>query len=163
MILSKWSDYGEKFLELRAQGMSYQKIAGEVAVSVTTLKKWGVQWDSKVEELKRDRLAAFVDQQLVDLESRLRLRGEQILRMRDELAARDLSKVNDSVLMRIYLRYLDAVQKEVQPLRVEIANPLADYQRVLMQCAVLPEGTTEEDIPKIAAELASHAGETSGN
>lgn len=37
--MSKWSDYGEKFLELRSQGMSYQKIAGEIAVSVTTLKK----------------------------------------------------------------------------------------------------------------------------
>ena len=158
--MSKWSDYGEKFLELRSQGMSYQKIAEEVAVSVTTLKKWGIQWDSKVEKLKRDRLAAFVDQQLVDLESRLKLRGEQILRMRDELASRDLSKVNDSVLMRIYLRYLDAVQKEVQPLKVEVSNPMAAYESILLRCLELPPGTTEADVPKLAAEMAGQLSES---
>lgn len=158
--MSKWSDYGEKFLELRSQGMSYQRIAGEVAVSVTTLKKWGVQWESKIQELRGARLAAFVDQQLVDLESRLRLRGEQILRMRDELAARDLSNLNDSVLMRIYLRYLDAVQKEVQPLKVEVSNPMAAYESILLRCLELPPGTTEADVPALAAEMAGQLPES---
>lgn len=157
MILSKWSEYGEKFLGLRSQGMSYRRIADEVAVSVTTLKKWGQQQDTRIQELSSARLATFVETQLMDLESRLKLRGEQILRIRDELAGRDLSKLDDSVLMRIYLRYLDAVQKEVQPLKVELTNPIAAYENVLIQCLELPPGTSIDDIPKLAEEMADSA------
>ena len=54
--------------------------------------------------------------------------------------------------------YVDAAGKDAAPQRVEVevSNPLAAYERVLVQCLELPEGTTKEDIPKLAAELASH-------
>lgn len=163
--MSKWTDHGERFLELRGKGISYSRIAKEIPVSVTTLKKWGQEWNDKIQELGRIRLATFVEEQLMTLEKRLELRAEQISRMRDELSSRDLSQLDDATLLRIYLRYVDAASKEVAPLKLELAvsSPLATYERVLIQCLELPPGTTVDDIPELAAEMASHVGETSGN
>ncbi len=161
--MPKWTDHGERFLELRGKGISYSRIAKEIPVSVTTLKKWGREWNDKIQEIGRIRLATFVEEQLMTLEKRLELRAEQISRMRDELSSRDLSQLDDATLLRIYLRYVDAASKEVAPLKVEVTNPLATYENVLMQCLELPPGTTVNDIPKLAAEMASHVGETSGN
>lgn len=163
--MSKWNEYGERFLELRGKGISYSRIAKEIPVSVTTLKKWGREWSDKIQELGRVRLAKFVEEQLMTLEKRLELRAEQISRMRDELAARDLSQLDDGTLLRIYLRYVDAASKEVAPMKLEleVSNPLAAYERVLIQCLELPPGTTVDDVPKLAAEMASHAGEISGS
>ena len=52
------------------------------------------------------------------------------------------------------LRYLDAAQREVAPLKVEVSNPLATYRNVLIQCLEIPKGMTMDDVPKVAAELA---------
>ena len=123
-------------------------------MSVTSLKKWGKEWSDKIQELGNVRLAAFVDEQLMTMEHRLKLRAEQILRMRDELASRDLSQLDDSVLLGIYLRYVNAVGKEVDPIRVEVSNPLAAYERVLIQCLQIPPDTKPEDIPALAEEFA---------
>ena len=156
--MAKWDEYGEKFLELRAKGVSYAKISDEIPVSVTTLKKWSQDWRDKIRELSRARIEAFVEEQLVALEHRLQLRAEQIMRMRDALDGQDLSKLAPETLLQIYLRYVDAAGKDAAPqkVEVEVSNPLAAYERVLVQCLELPEGTTKEDIPKLAAELASH-------
>jgi hypothetical protein len=123
-------------------------------VSVTSLKKWGREWNEKIQELGRVRLATFVDEQLMTMEKRLELRAEQIQRMRDELSARDLSQLDDATLLRIYLRYVDAAGKEIDPVKVEVVNPLATYERVLVQCLEVPEGTRREDIPDLAAKMA---------
>ncbi len=146
--MSKFEQYGEKFLELRSQGMSYRRIADEVAVSVTTLKKWGLEWEDKIQEMGQARLQAFVDQQLMDLESRLRLRGEQILSMQQELAARDLGEMESSLLLRLYLRYLESVQKEVAPLRVEVNSTMQNYEQILLRCAKVEQvhQDDEEDL-----------------
>ncbi len=156
MTLAKWDEYGERFLELRGKGVSYSRIAKEIPVSVTTLKKWGQDWLDKIQEIGRVRIATFVQEELITLEKRLELRAEQIQRMRDELATRDLSQLDDATLLRIYLRYLDAVGKEVAPLKlkVEVSNPLATYENVLFKILQVPPGTTLEDVPSLAAEFA---------
>jgi len=155
--MSKWDEHGQEFLRLRAEGRSYAKIAGILPVSVTTCKKWGLKWQPKIEEMRAAHVSGFLKGHLMELEHRLKLRAEQISRLRDELADRDLGELSTQELLRLELRYLDAAQKEVAPLKVEVSNPLATYENILVQCLRLPEGTTMDDVPKLAAEL---AGET---
>jgi len=158
--LAKWDEHGERFLELRGGGMSYGRISKEIPVSVTTLKKWGQDWKDKIRELGQGRLEKFVEEQLLALEHRLQLRAEQIIRLRDALDGQDLSELAPETLLRLYLRYVDAAGKDAAPIKVEVTNPLADYQRVLLQCLELPEGTSESDVLEVAADLAAHAGRT---
>lgn len=152
--MSKWDDHGQEFLRLRAEGRSYAKISRILPVSATTLKKWGIKWQVKIQELRAAHVATFVQEHLMELEHRLELRAEQISRMRDELANRDLGQLSTQELLRLELRYLDAAQKEVAPVKVEVSNPLAAYERVLVQCLHLPSGTEPEDIPELAAKWA---------
>lgn len=133
--MSKWDKYGEKFLELRMKGMSYRRIAEEIAVSVTTLKAWGVKWNSEIKALAASRFGVFVDEYLIDIRSRLELRGQQIERLRDELEKRDLSDIETGELLRLFIRYVESAQKDAAPLRVEINSTMENYERILLKVA----------------------------
>jgi hypothetical protein len=132
-FVSKFAEYGERFLELRCQGFSYKTISKRIPVSETTLKKWGLEWADRLRELGDERLKLFVDQQLVELESRLRLRGEQILKLQRILDERDFEKLDDGQLLRLYLKYIDSVQKDVAPMRVEVSSTMENYSRILAE------------------------------
>lgn len=152
--MSRWAECGHEFMTLRSMGMSYARIAEKLGVSKTTLLKWGKEHEERLAEMGAKRLAAFLEQHLMDLESRLRLRGEQIRRMETELAARDFTELDIARLLRLYNQYLEGFRREVQIVKVEVTNPLAAYERILMQILELPEGTAAADVPKLAKELA---------
>ena len=104
-----------------------------------------------------ERLKDLCDEWLMAKERRVELFGEQVLRLRDELADRDLSELATPELLRLYLRYLGAVSREIEPIRVDLAasDPLASYRDILIQCLELPPGMTKDDVPAVAAQMAS--------
>lgn len=138
--MSKWTDYGERFLELRAGGMSYRRITDHVSVSVTTLKAWGVKWQGEIEALAASRLEEFVKAHLLDVENRLKLRGRQLERIGLELETRDLSDMDTAQLLRVYLRYVESVQKDVDPIKVEVNSSMRDYEEIIRRCAKMESG-----------------------
>lgn len=150
--MAKWDDHGEEFLRLRAEGRSYAKIGRILPVSVTTLKIWGQREQVRVREMRDAHLVGFVKAFLMEVEERLVLRAEQITRIRDELADRDLGKLSTEQLLRLELRYLESVRRDVAPLKIEVANPLAAYQEVLVQCLHVRGEIEAEDIPGLAAK-----------
>lgn len=133
--LSKWGEHGEEFLALRAQGMSYRRIADKLPVSVTTLKAWGQKFRLEIVRLSLGRAEAFVEAHLVDIRNRLELRAEQIQRIRKELGTRDFVDVETGALLRIYVRYLESVQKDVDPLKVEVNSTMQNYEQIILRCA----------------------------
>lgn len=48
--MTKTTDEVQKFIELRSQGLSYDKIAGEIGVSKPTLLKWSGQYSKELGE-----------------------------------------------------------------------------------------------------------------
>lgn len=158
--MAKWDDYGIRFLELRTGGKSYEKISKLIPVSVTTLKRWGGMLSVQIQELKDLRVSAFVQENVLVQERRLELVGEQVARMQDELADRDLREMTVEQLLRLYLRYLDGIRKEVEPVRVEVSNTVVNYENILEKILAVPEGMTKEDIPDLAEELGADRGPT---
>jgi len=142
--LRKWPVHGEKFLELRSQGLSYQAISLEIPVSVTTLKAWGRDHGAEVARLSLGRAEAFVEANLLDVQSRLKLRGEMLQKMRTELASRDFSKMETPALLRHYLRFVDSVQKDVEPVRVEVTSTMQNYEQILLRCARVVDGDASD-------------------
>lgn len=153
----KDQDLKNKFVEMRAAGMSYAKIAMKLHVSKNTLMRWGKDFAGEISKMKSARVEELCEKHLLAMERRVELFGEQLLRIRDELADRDLSELATPDLFRLYLRYLSAVSREVAPVKldVSVSDPLASYRDILVQCLELPSGMTKDDIPKMAAEMAS--------
>lgn len=141
--MSKWDQYGDRFMELRSLGSSYHKIASQLDISITTAKTWGKKFTLEIQQLARVRVAKFAEEHLQVLESRMILRSEMIVSMRDELLTRDLSEIDTPTLLRIYLKHLDSAQKEVQPLRVEVNTSMLAYEKIMLKCAMFVE--SEED------------------
>lgn len=144
--MSKWAQHGEFFLELRSQGQSYRQIADQVPVSVTTLKAWGKKFGADLVKLALGRVEAFVEAHLLDVENRLALRGEQIQRMRSELATRDFTQVDTGTLLRHYVRYVESVQKDVDPVKVEFTSTMESYEQIILRCGKLVD-EDESDTP----------------
>jgi len=153
----KDQDLKNKFVEMRAAGMSYAKIAMALHVSKNTLLRWSKDFAGEISKMKSARLEELCEKYLLAKERRVELFGEQVLRLREELADRDLSELGTPALLRLYLRYLGAVSREIEPIRVDLAasDPLAAYKNILLQCLELPEGMAKKDIPAIAAGMVS--------
>jgi len=103
-----------RFIELRAQGLSYAKIAQELKVSKPTLIKW-----SEDEELQREiinlraiELEALQEKYYARKVQRLELLGEQAEAMKAELDKRDLSEIPADKLLGLLLKYAAALKAE---------------------------------------------------
>jgi Homeodomain-like domain len=48
-----------QFIDLRARGWSYRKIAQHTGISKTTLLRWGQEYQADIERLKHDYLVPF--------------------------------------------------------------------------------------------------------
>lgn len=153
----KDQDLKDKFVEMRARGLSYVKIAMKLHVSKNTLIRWAKDLAGEILKMKSDRLKELCEKHLMAKERRVELFGEQVLRLREELADRDLSELGTPELLRLYLRYLGAVSREIEPIRVDLAasDPLAAYKDILERCLELPPGMTRADVPAVAAQMAS--------
>lgn len=105
----------EKFMELRAQGLSYSKISKALNVSKPTLIEWGKNFASEIEKLKEIELDAFHERYSIYKRHKIELFSEQLLKIREELAQRDLSDVPTPDLLNIFLEFCDALQSEIDP------------------------------------------------
>lgn len=113
-----------KFVELRAKGHSYAKIAKKLKVAKSTLANWNQELEEDIASLKAMELEALQEQYYLLKEARIRLLGEQVKVIQNELKNRDLSKVSTDRLLELQLKYYDELKKEyVEP------KPLSESQK----------------------------------
>jgi len=101
-----------RFVELRAKGYSYARIAGELGVSKATLTNWNAELEAEIVRAKAVELEALQEEFYLLKEGRIRLLGEQLAAIRAEIGGRDLSKVNTSKLMELLLRFFTELKGE---------------------------------------------------
>lgn len=117
-----------KFVELRAKGHSYAKIAKQLKVAKSTLANWNQELEEDIASLKAMELEALQEQYYLLKEGRIRFLGEQIKAIQEELKRRDLSKVSTEKLLELQLRYYDDHKKDF----VE-SRPLSDGEKAELQ------------------------------
>lgn len=142
----------ERFITLRADGMSYDRIVETLGVSKQTLITWGKQLGDQIADLRAERLDELVEKYLLAKERRISLFAEQLLRLRDGLEDRSLDELTARDMLCLYLRYLKGVSREIEPLQVDVSVTagMERYREILVKCMDVPEGLTEEDIPALA-------------
>ena len=103
----------QRFIELRAQGMSFDKIAQELGKAKQTLIDWSKELQEEIANYKALELEALYESYYLLKETRLKQFGGIVNKLTEELQKRNLSDVPTDKLLDLYLKYSDKAKEEI--------------------------------------------------
>jgi transposase len=112
-----------QFIDLRAKGYSYQKIARRLKVSKSTLANWSTELEGEIASLRAMELEALYERYFLTKESRIKLLGEQLKAIQTEIKSRSLKDISTEKLLDLQLKLYQALQEEYVEVR-----PLSDQE-----------------------------------
>jgi hypothetical protein len=102
----------QQFIEMRAKGISFDKIAKELQVAKSTLIEWSKTYLTEIDNLKAIELEALQEQFYLTKIARIELLGQQVEQMKKELGNRDFSDVPTDKLQDIFNKTLSQLKQE---------------------------------------------------
>ncbi len=120
-----------KFCELRAKGMSYDKISKELNTAKNTLIKWARSSGHEIENFRALEYDEVIETHRMAKLFRLQVLGKTFETMRIELEKRDFSDVPSDKLVISFLKLVDALKMEMPELtfqgdEIEVDFPTLD-------------------------------------
>ena len=112
-----------QFIELRAKGLSYAKIARRLKVSKSTLANWSQELEAEIASLKAMELEALYERYYLTKEGRIKLLGDQLKDIQAELKKRKLDRVSTEKLLELELKVFRSLKEEYTESR-----PLSDQE-----------------------------------
>lgn len=109
----------EKFIELRAQGLSYQKIATQLQISKQTAINFARELHYEISNLKALELDALYQKHFLTTRARLELFSEQLANIRKEVNKRSLVSVPTERLFDLYFKLLMSMNEEKERLIIK--------------------------------------------
>ncbi len=95
----------ERFIELRASGMSYEAIAEALGVSRQTLQTWSKTLQAEITNASAVRMDALRARYGLLQQHQVEAFGQLLEKIRTELDKRDLGEVPTHRLMEMFLRF----------------------------------------------------------
>jgi transcriptional regulator with XRE-family HTH domain len=129
-----------KFIQMRGERQSYNKIAQELKISTDTCYKWEKDLQAKIAEHKAEQLQELYAAYYMTREARIKHLGDTLKRIDDALAAVDLSELAPEKLLDYKLRYTEALKDEYLPTPAEVAAEATTTQAAV---ALLLAGRNE--------------------
>ena len=102
----------ERFLELRAQGYSFYKIAQELKVSKQTLINWDKEFKLELDNLKAIEMDKLQKEYHIAKTERIKLFGEKLKKINKELDNKELKNLSIEKLLEYLLKFTNALKKE---------------------------------------------------
>jgi len=104
----------EKFIELRASGLSYSKIAAQLGLDRSTIQRWAKDFACEIDNLKMIELEALQEQFYMSKRKRLEVLGAVIVPLVEELKSRqeDYEDYNFEHLTELIFKYMKMARKE---------------------------------------------------
>jgi len=103
----------EKFIELRAKGWSFDKIAKELGKAKQTLIDWSKDLQEEIANRKALELEALYESYFLLKENRLQTLGVMLTKIKKELEKRNLSDVPTDKLLDLLLKYESQLKDEI--------------------------------------------------
>ena len=103
----------ERFIELRAKGWSFDKIAKELGKAKQTLINWSKELEDEIANLKAMELEALYEKHYLLKENRIETFGVLLRKLKDEVMSRDLSDVPTDKLLDLLLKYENQLKDEI--------------------------------------------------
>lgn len=124
--MSKTLDEKQQFIELRAKGYSYQKIAEQLSVSKPTLIDWSKD-DQTSKDIHNQRtlyIDELQEQYAMTKRHRITVFGEVLNRAKTELDKRDLSEMSTDKLITMVIKLSDTLRQDETELELHGDNEL---------------------------------------
>jgi len=103
----------QRFIELRAKGYSYEKIAKEMGKAKQTLIDWGTELQEEIANLKAMELEELYTKYFLLKENRLQTFGELLEKIKKEALSRELSSLPTDKLLELLLKYENHINTEL--------------------------------------------------
>ena len=133
----------QEFIELRAKGWSFDKIAKQTGKAKQTLIDWSKELQDEIANLKALELEAIYESYYLLKENRLQTLGGVLNKIKDEVLSRELKEVPTDKLLELLLKYNTQVKEEiVEPIyktSTEITEERLDKELLEELTAIQPE------------------------
>jgi transcriptional regulator len=102
-----------RFIELRAKGYSFDKIAKELGKAKQTLLDWSRDLDQEIAQAKALELDSLYESYSLYKEARLKTLGEILSKLKKEVDKRDLTDLPTDRLLDLFLKYEGVVKESL--------------------------------------------------
>ena len=114
----------QRFIELRAEGRPYARIATELNVSKPTLIAWSRKHQFQIQNLKAVEMEALACRWLSTVTERVNTLGEQLHRIQAELANRDVKDLTTAQLYSLARSLRGQIEQVTGP--VQFTSPVSE-------------------------------------
>lgn len=135
------TDKKHNFIELRAQGYSFDKIAKELKISKVALLEWAKEFEDEITNLKALELEALYEKYYLLKENRINKFGILLSKIWEELETRDLKDIPTDKLLEMFNKFYAVVKEEISELKFKTASEIAEEKgnRELLDELTAPE------------------------
>ena len=116
----------EKFVELRAQGKSFDRISQDLNVGKTCLVNWSKELAVEVSNMREMELEALREQYFLSKQARIEAFGRLLQKVREEIEKRDLEGVETSKLCELFLKIHSVIGVEIQGVNLQMEKGMLD-------------------------------------
>ena len=102
----------EKFIALRAKGLSFDKISRELNVSKPVLIDWCREYENEIANLKAVEFDTIIEKYSLNKKGRIELYAMYVKKIVDELANRDFSTVQTCKLVELLIKLCNSLKDE---------------------------------------------------
>ena len=108
----------QKFIEVRAQGWSFVRIAAQLGVAKSTLTEWSRKFRFDIHNRRALVLDDLQDRILGTVQSRVVSLAEKLGKVENELRQRDLKQLSTSQLYSLAASLRRQIERETGPIRL---------------------------------------------
>ena len=92
------------FIQLRAEGLSFEKIAKKLKIAKRTLTYWSKKYSLEIANLRVERLEALREEYCLSVEAKVRMWGQIANRIIDEIANRQFRGISADKLIGMLVK-----------------------------------------------------------
>ncbi len=102
----------DKFVEMRANGMSFSKIAEQLNTCKQTLINWSKEFKHEINNRKVVELEALYEKYYMTKVKQIELFGEKLLSVKDELGKKDFTNMPADKLIELLIKLYNVLKQD---------------------------------------------------
>lgn len=115
-----------QFIKLRGKGISYQEISEQIHIPERKLINWGKELHMEINNANALELEALQDEFYLLKERRIKLFGEKLKIISEELENRDLGKIQTEKLFDLFFKMYKLLEKEAVEVKYYSEDEIKD-------------------------------------
>jgi hypothetical protein len=141
------SEMKHKFIDLRAQGMSYRGICNEIGISRATCSKWNAELKGNIAELKKEKLEELYNNYFMVKGARIKQLGETLKKINKAVEIKDLNELPADKLLDLKIKYMNELKEEYIEIEADKSMQQIDSEDITRELMGLLERVREGNIP----------------